>query len=125
MTINQSGETLTIILSSRGLSAMDSTWSGSIDRAGRIAAMRQVTQGDNVVNFLCGSSQSRRVVLKSSTASLSYPRGGTSIEGSIVSRSDVTDSQGVVLGELIDTTYERVEREQLTVQGYRAPPAVE
>lgn len=111
MSFDQSDRRVTFTLSSRGLSAGDSIWTGSIDGDGRIAASWQQAVGTNTVTFYCTNDQVRRVVLRSATASLRYPQGGTAIEGTIVTRSDVTDLQGALVAQMTDTTSEYLERE--------------
>jgi hypothetical protein len=114
MTITQAGSSLTITMSSGRLTDGDLPWSGSMDGASRITAAWQSQGGAPKLSFICDPRDfngTRNVVLRSATASLNYPSGSATIEGTINSRYDVTSLFGLTFPELSETTTERLTKQ--------------
>ena len=109
MTIGQTGSQLTVTLSRGRMTVGDSTWSGSVDATGRITATWQAQVGSNSLSFICeprNASATRNVVVRSAIALLS--RGSASkIEGTVITRYQVTTLFGTPYPDLSETTTER------------------
>jgi hypothetical protein len=110
MTISETGSSLTITLSPRGVGIADETWSGTIDADGRITATWQPASGGNSIDYICDpvdGNKTRRAVRRNATASFTYLPGSATIEGTVNSRSDVASVFGQIFPELVETTTER------------------
>lgn len=117
LTIEQSGEQLTVTVSTRGLSGFDSRWTGTVDSGGRITMTWQETPTGipglrgNETAFFCPGNVSRRVVLTGASATLSLSTDRNTLEGQVVAQSTVNDVVGTFVARMTDTAFERLTRQ--------------